>query len=123
MDAKDKGKLAAMLGARIAAIRLDRDMTQAQLAEALGIGEEAVSRIERGAVTPTLPRLFDIAEALNHRTDELISRASPRVDDQAMAVAHLIAQLVPADRDFVIDSVERLAHYLRLRAPEKRTRR
>ena len=123
MDGAEEKRLAGRLGKRIAAARLNADMTQQQLAEMLGVGDEAVSRIERGAVMLTMPKLFDIADALRMRVDELLLGASSRVDDQAMAVAQRIAQLSAADREFAVEMVERLAQHLRPKPADKRSRR
>lgn len=123
MDGKDKGALAERLGTRIAELRADAGMAQADLAEKLGIGDEHVSRFERGAVLPTLPRLFDIAEAFERGVDELLVGASPRIDDQAIAMANRIAKLSLADRAFVSDTVDRLASHLGAKPPEKKSPR
>ena len=123
MERAEEKRLAGRLGKRIAAARLNADMTQQQLAELLGVGDEAVSRIERGAVMLTMPKLFDIAEALRLRVDELLLGASSRIEDQAVDIAHRIAHLSPADREFVVESVDRLAQQLRSKAADKRSRR
>lgn len=123
MDSVEEKRLAGRLGKRIAAARLNADMTQQQLAELLGVGDEAVSRIERGAVMLTMPRLFDMAEALRMRVDELLLGASSRVEDQATAIAQRIANLTPTDREFVVEQIDRLAHQLRSKHLEKRSRR
>lgn len=123
MDSAEEKRLAGRLGKRIAAARLNADMTQQQLAELLGVGDEAVSRIERGAVMLTMPKLFDIAETLRLRVDELLLGASSRIEDQAVAIAQRIAHLSPTDREFVVESVDRLAQQLRSKTNDKRLRR
>ena len=124
MDTKDKAALAERLGAKIAELRLNVDMTQSDLAERLGIGDEHVSRFERGAVLPTLPRLLDIAEVFQTGFDELVLGASPRIDDQGMWMANRISELSPADREFVRETVDRLAGHLGSKAElDKRGKR
>jgi transcriptional regulator with XRE-family HTH domain len=44
--------------------RTQQQMTQAQLAELLGVTQSAVAQWERGTVTPGLSRLRDLADAL-----------------------------------------------------------
>ncbi|WP_394433721.1 helix-turn-helix domain-containing protein [Streptomyces sp. SGAir0957] len=44
--------------------RRERGLSQAQLAELIGTGQAAISRIESGRDTPTLPLLVRIATAL-----------------------------------------------------------
>lgn len=123
MESKDKEALASRLGAKIAELRLNADMTQADLAASLGIGDEAVSRFERGTVLPTLPRLCDIAEVFRRGVDELLVGASPRLDDQALSMAYSISRLSQADRSFISDMVDRLASHLAGKDAEKPKRR
>ena len=123
MERAEEKRLAGSLGKRIASARLNADMTQQQLAELLGVGDEAVSRIERGAVMLTLPKLFDIAQALRMRVEELLLAASPRANDQAMAISNHIDHLSPVDRQFVIQLVEGLAEHLGQKPASKRARR
>ncbi|MFJ8827300.1 helix-turn-helix transcriptional regulator [Streptomyces sp. NPDC102467] len=47
--------------------RRRRGLSQAQLAELIGTGQAAISRIENGRDVPTLPLLARIAEALECR--------------------------------------------------------
>jgi transcriptional regulator with XRE-family HTH domain len=53
--------LALSVGKAIAARRQDAGLTQEQVAEQLKIGNEAVSRMERGLVMPTVARLLELA--------------------------------------------------------------
>lgn len=50
---------------RTAELRENHGLTQSLLAERCGIDQGDISRIERGATTPTAPTLQRIAEALN----------------------------------------------------------
>ena len=52
------------LGARIKALRLERDLQQRQLAEKAGLTPSMVSQIESGRLTPSLPTLGKLAGAL-----------------------------------------------------------
>jgi transcriptional regulator with XRE-family HTH domain len=52
------------LGSRINQLRRERGMTQAQLAEEVGIEARSLQRIEGGRTTPSVPRLCVIAEVL-----------------------------------------------------------
>ena len=56
----------------IAAARKRKGMTQAELAEAVGTNQRAVSRWETGAVAPGAEYLGKIAKALDCRTDDLL---------------------------------------------------
>lgn len=87
-----------------------------------GLGAETISRIERGMVPPTLARLFEFAELLGCRVDELLLEASNRNADQAASIAAQLAELSPADRAFVAGVVDQLAEHLRKKPHDKRRR-
>ena len=91
-------------------------MTQEQVAEALGIGMEAVSRMERGVVIPSLPRLVEFAELFDCPVETLIKRGSDRSSDLASLLHDLIAPLKKADRQFVVDMVGQVAIHLKGRS-------
>ena len=57
------------IGARIAELRREQDMSQAQLAEAAGLRQSNVSRIEAGKYATTLDILTNIAQALGCKVD------------------------------------------------------
>lgn len=120
MDQKRQDKLARALGEALAAKRAEKGLTQDDMALRVGIGSEAISRIERGVVLPTLPRLFDFAEALDCRVGELIAAGSDRPGDQAAALGRTLAQLSPEDRETVLAVVSTLA--ARLAKPHPRPR-
>jgi transcriptional regulator with XRE-family HTH domain len=62
---------AADLAKRVAAARLRSGLTQAELAEASGVTDETISRIERGRYEPAVSTLFRLAEALDISLDRL----------------------------------------------------
>lgn len=53
------------LGARLARIRLDRDLTQAELADTAGVGLRTVQRLEKGTAAPQLSMFIRILRALD----------------------------------------------------------
>ena len=59
-----KSCLAEQISCCIAKLRLAAGLTQYQVAEKLGLGYEAVSRMERGVTIPSVIRLADLAEML-----------------------------------------------------------
>jgi transcriptional regulator with XRE-family HTH domain len=98
-----------MVGRAIAKYRVESGLTQEQVAEQLGIGNEAVSRMERGLVVPTVARLVELAEIFECDAADLLTGASSRASDQARHVGQLLAKLSGNDRAMVIEIVERLA--------------
>jgi len=69
------------IGSRIRTIRMERGITQAQLAEAVGVGVTHISHIETGNGIPSLQTFLDVVNALNCSADELlcveVERARP----------------------------------------------
>lgn len=88
------------LGARVKAVRSRAGLTQAGLAEAAGVSDETVSRIERGAYEPAVSTLVALADALRVPLDVLVGRAAPsrgksRVPPLARRLIDAVAALTP----------------------------
>ena len=108
----DQNYLAGVVGQAIAKQRMRTGLTQEQVAERLGIGNEAVSRIERGVVIPNIARLLEFAAIFECGAAELLTEVSPRSDDQARRLYELLSLLDTADRQLVMTVVERLVGHL-----------
>lgn len=67
--------LPASLGAAVASQRRARQLTQEQLAEAVGVSTEWISQLERGIGTPSLDMLFRLATTLAVPAAELVALA------------------------------------------------
>jgi transcriptional regulator with XRE-family HTH domain len=117
IGAGDKTRLAESLGKAIARHRATCGLTQEQVAEHLGIGVEAVSRMERGVVLPTVMRLAEFADVFDCNVADLLTETSSRASDQASHLAQHLSRLNEADRGFVLDIVERLVVRLSQRSP------
>ncbi|GIQ63591.1 transcriptional regulator [Paenibacillus cisolokensis] len=63
------------LGRRIKELRLERKLTQQQIAEKLGMGRSNFGHIENDRVTPTAEDLQKIADILETSTDYLLGRS------------------------------------------------
>lgn len=109
----DQTFLAGVVGRAIAKQRIRSGLTQEEVAERLGIGNEAVSRIERGVVVPNIKRLVAFAGIFGCDVSDLLTEASSRPDDQANRISRLLMQLDHEDRLMVLELVERLAERLK----------
>lgn len=67
-------------GEKIARLRKEKHLTQAQLAEKLHISNKTISRWETGEGYPEITLLSPLAEALGVTTDELLKEASKKND-------------------------------------------
>jgi transcriptional regulator with XRE-family HTH domain len=101
--------LAKTIGAALSKRRKAAGLTQEYVAERLNIGSEAVSRIERGLVVPTVVRLVELAEIYECPVDDLLIESSNRLDDQSRIIAGLLGKLSDKDRALVLEIVERLS--------------
>jgi transcriptional regulator with XRE-family HTH domain len=98
------------LGQKIAESRQQAQLTQAELAEKVGVATETISRLERGAAIPSLARLEEIASALALELSELFkfrARGSQRdkaIDGLLSAVRNRSAE----DVDLIADIARRV---------------
>ena len=70
-------------GALISRLRKQHNMTQMQLADALGISFQAVSNWERGLSMPDISKLPELAELFGTTIDELLGRRCPVIEQAA----------------------------------------
>lgn len=101
--------LARRVGRAIAKRRVTCGLTQEQVAERLKIGVEAVSRIERGVVLPTVVRLGELAAIFRCEVADLVTETSSQPKDQARHIERLLSGLAHEDRAMILEIVERLA--------------
>lgn len=85
-------KIEKQLGGRVAKLREAAGLTQAELAEEVGVATETISRLERGATIPSVSRLDDVASALGVDIVDLFERQSA-VLERNEALAGLTADL------------------------------
>lgn len=98
------------IGCRIRKARRAAGLTQAILAEMIGLAPETISRLEHGAFVPSVPTLIKIAEALDTGLETLArggptGRRSPGGAPADRRLAARIARLSPAARRAVADLV------------------
>jgi len=59
---------------RLKVLRAERDWSQADLAERLGVSRQSVNAIEKGRYDPSLPLAFRIAEVFDLAIEEIFQR-------------------------------------------------
>lgn len=59
---------------RLKVLRAERDWSQQDLAERLGVSRQSVNAIEKGRYDPSLPLAFSIAEVFELPIEEIFSR-------------------------------------------------
>ena len=80
------------IGNKLLALRKDRGLTQAELAEKAGLADRTYADIERGTVNMRVMTLLQICEALNVQPDDVLMDDQTDVDlEQAEAMQRLKA--------------------------------
>lgn len=112
--------MATTIGEAIRRTRLDRGMTQAQLADALGISQPRMSAIERGETPPGLPQIQAIETALGVKPGHVL-RAAGQVapDEEGQGIDYVE---VSTSLNAAISALEDLARALGMRADSETQR-
>ena len=63
---------------RIRVLRAERDWTQADLGERIGVSRNSVMAIESGKFDPSLPLAFRIADVFGCRIEEIFQKEDPK---------------------------------------------
>lgn len=100
------------IGRTIARKRKIAGYTQEEVAERLGIGNEAFSRIERGLVSPGIQKLYELADLFECGVETFLVEGSRRPTEQVEHLLQMIEKLSPADRQLIVSIVERLSRRL-----------
>lgn len=85
------------VGGRIAEGRKKKDMTQSELADAMGISVQAVSNWERGNSMPDISKLADLCSILDTTVDELLGKKNAVVDQLAQGGDVVLDGVDPAE--------------------------
>lgn len=107
-----ENELACRVAMNIAQRRHALGLTQAQLAERLGVDTETLSRFERGKHLPKLANLARLAYLLQTTVAALLAEEAPKVDEDAVVLSAWLAPLSDADRLFVRGVVKQCCDHL-----------
>jgi transcriptional regulator with XRE-family HTH domain len=102
--------LGARIGRKIKGARTQLGMTQGQLAEALGIENVTMSRIETGSQLPSLDRLQHLAEILHVPLQALLAEGEEG-SETSKVVTELMEGLPERERKFLLDFVMNYARH------------
>ncbi len=120
MSERRQREMAIALGEAIAGRRERAGLTQEHVAEMLGIGNQAISRMERGAVIPTVTRLFEFADVYGCRIEDLLRESSDRPMDRAAQLAWLLDGLRSDDQRVLMEAMSLLAEQFKKNSKSKR---
>ena len=74
------------IGERVSALRKERDLSQGQLADALGVSRQAVSKWENDQSSPDTIKLIKLAEVLDTEVEYLASGREPMCKEPAIVL-------------------------------------
>ena len=109
-------QLSKQVGLTIAKYRQQSGLTQNEVAEKLNIGYEAVSRMERGIVMPTVERLVELAEIFDCEAADLLTQSSNRIEDQSAQIKSLLSDLGEQDRLLLLDIITKLVDHFKVKS-------
>lgn len=70
---------------RLRVLRAERNWSQAELAEALGVSRQTINAIEVEKYDPSLPLAFKMARLFGTRIEEIFSESDDQQDEPARA--------------------------------------
>lgn len=106
-------ELTRLFGANIQFRRKKLGLTQEELAERIGIGQQSLSRMERGGIAPKFERLQDFAAVLNCSVAELFHSHSETDDALETVLADMLNDLVPYEKEVIVRFIHDLASVFR----------
>ena len=91
-------------------------LTQAQLAERLGVDTETLSRFERGKHAPTLKNLIRLAGLLQTTVADLLAEEGLQPSEEATIMTAWLAALAPNDKAFAMAMLKQCCDFLEARS-------
>lgn len=85
-------------------------LTQDALAEKLGIGQQSLSRMERGMMAPKFERLSDIAAVLHCSVAELFMDSSLPESNESVIIVDILQGLTRDERRALLHFILNAAH-------------
>lgn len=99
-----------MLGDKIKTLREGKNISQKELAQAIGVSDVMISMYEQDKKNPSLPTVVKIAEYFNVSTDYLLGSKHVSLDDDIpeniKAVARNLMDLPEENRKLAIDMIK-----------------
>ena len=99
-DEAGQSELPVRLGRNLAARRKALGLTQAGVAERLGVDTETLSRFERGKHVPSLLTLEHLAAVLGSTCGELLEEVPPQPSSDAVVIETWLSALSAKDAAF-----------------------
>lgn len=92
-------------GKFIAELRKEKNLTQEQLAEVLGVNVKSISRWENGKTMPDLSILLTLANKLNVEVSELLN-GRKKTKEELIELKNTIERLIEYSQNEIIDKIK-----------------
>ena len=112
MKAEDKLSISKQIGQAIAKYRKAAGLSQ--VAEILGLSNDAISRMERGTITLNVERLCDFANLFHCRVSDLLTDSQLQPTDQIYQLDRMLSQLDDIERKRLILLIEQMIEWKRV---------
>lgn len=111
---KEKNEINKQVGAAIAKYRKASGLSQAQVAELLGLSNDAISRMERGNIALNVERLCEFEELFQCRVSDLLTDSQLQPTDQIYQLDRMLNQLDEQERQKLISVIEQMIEWKKL---------
>ena len=105
----ERRPLSRTVGLIIAKKRKELGLSQEELAERVGISQESLSRMEKGAIAPKFERLQAFADAFNCQVADLFAAKEYTHSERVRNLMETLNGLSPDALEAVTDIVKRIA--------------
>jgi transcriptional regulator with XRE-family HTH domain len=95
-DEEIEAELRREFGRRVVRIRMERGMSQIELARKLGIDRSRLGKWERGLHSPSFAQLVDLARVLEVSADELLTGRKPAKPAKKPVDREMLASVLAA---------------------------
>lgn len=113
MNAAERN-LTKQVGKNIQMRRKKLALSQEQMAERIGVGQQSLSSMERGATAPKFERLPVIAETLNCSVADLFRISERDKEHFESIVSDLVNDLDAEEQMATLEVIARMAHVFRV---------
>lgn len=108
----DHRKRNQLFGQRLKALRTERNMSQAELAERIGKADDTISKLETGTTSTRIATVFDLADALNVSFLDFFDWVAPRkLSSEEIQIERLVQSfraMLRGEHEITADELKRI---------------
>lgn len=104
----ESSELDKKVGKAVAHYRKIAGLSQAEVAEKMGLSNDAISKMERGNITLNVSRLFEFAQIFGCQASDFLIATSDHFEDQQQYLSQLLCKLSAEDRSRLLRLIEQM---------------